>query len=128
MISDLGTHQFSKYNQDRFLLPYLDRLKQLVKVPVYQKFDKLNIANSLLTINAKKGTSIQGEGLRLYTGKDVKLQHLNLSGPWEISGKNELKIGETVFSLDSKTGILTAKATEDPDYDLYEIQLPKVLN
>jgi hypothetical protein len=128
MIADLGTHQFSKYQQDRFILPYMNRLAQLVKKPVYQRFDAVNIASASLMISAKKGTSQQGEGLYLSTGNDVKLQHLQLSGAWEITGKNQLKIGETVFLLDPTKGILTAKATDDPAYDTYEIQLPRVLN
>lgn len=128
MIADLGTHQFAKYHQDRFMLPYMNRLRQLVKKPVYQKFDAANLANVSLQISGKKGDSLKGEGLNLYPGNDVKLQHLKLAGPWEIAGENQLKIGEALFTLDPSTGLLVAKVNADPDYDSYEIQLPKVLN
>lgn len=99
-----------------------------MKKPVYQRFDAANLANASLMISAKKGTSQQGEGLYLSTGNEVKLQHLQLSGAWEITGENQLKIGETVFLLDPTNGVLTAKATDDPAYDTYEIQLPRILN
>jgi len=128
MIADLGTHQFSRYRYDRFVLPYMNRLRQLVTEPVYQRFDAANLANASLMISAKKGTSLQDERLRLSAGNDVKLEHLQLSGSWKITGENQLKIGETVFLLDPAKGMLTAKATADPAYDTYEIQLPRVLN
>lgn len=128
MIADLGTKAFEKYHYDRFLMPYRNRLQQLVKEPVFQKFDTENLTNVQLIIEAKKGTSLQGEGFYLSSGSEVKLQHLKLSGSWEIISKDQLKIGETVFLLDPKTGILTAKATADPAYDTYEIKLPRALN
>jgi hypothetical protein len=128
MIADLGLKVFSKYQGDRFLTPYLNRLQQLVKEPVFQRFDKENLTDIPLTIYAKKGNSLQGDGFYLSENSQVKLQHLKLSGAWAIVSKNELKIGDTVFLLDAKTGILTAKATADPAFDTYEIQLPRALN
>jgi hypothetical protein len=60
--------------------------------------------------------------------KGRKLRHLKLSVAWKIISENQLTIGETVFALNPKTGILTAKSTADPEYDTYEIKLPRVLN
>jgi hypothetical protein len=128
MIADLGTKAFSIYQQDRFLTPYTNRLRQLVKEPVFQKFDTENLTDMQLVIEAKKDKSSQGEGFYLSANSDVKLQHLKLSGAWKIIGENQLKIGEAVFLLDPKTGILTAKSIADLAYDTYEIKLPRALN
>jgi len=128
MIAKLGTRAFSRYSQDRFYLPYTNRLKQLIKEPVFQKFDAVNLANSTLTITAKKGDSHKGEGFYLSKGRKVKLQHLKLNGDWKIIGKNTLQIGDTKFTLDPKKGLLTANASAEENYDIYEIQLRKVLN
>ncbi len=64
----------------------------------------------------------------LSAGNEVKLKSFKLSGLWEITGEDQLKIGSTVFHLDSEKGLLTAKATSDPNYDTYQIQLPRALN
>ncbi len=127
MIAALGTKTFDSYREDRFLKPYMNRLRQLVKKPVYQKFDTENLTNIQLMITAKKGSSAQGEGFYLRKDSKVKLQHLNLAGAWKIISENELKIGETVFQLDPDKGLLTAKSTADSAYDTYEIQLPSAL-
>ena len=128
MIAALGTKAFYQYQQDRFIMPYTNRLKQLVKEPVFQKFDAENLTGTHLNIAAKKGDSVMGEGFYLSTDSEVKLQHLKLTGAWKIISDDQLKIGETIFKLDPKMGILTAKATADPAYDTYEIQLPRALN
>lgn len=128
MIADLGTKAFQKYYEDRFIGPYTNRLRQLVKKPVYQKFDAENLVGSQLMITAKKGSSALGEGFYLATESEVKLQHLKLTGAWKIIGENQLKIGDTVFVLDRENGILTAQATADSNFDTYEIQLPRALN
>ena len=128
MIAALGTHAFSSYRHDRFILPYMNRLRELVKKPVYQKFDQKNIIGASLMIYGKKGSSQRGEGFSLTKNNDVKLKRLKLAGPWEIVGEGELKIGDTLFTLDADRGVLTAMAPVEPDYDFYEIHLPKVLN
>jgi hypothetical protein len=128
MIAALGTKAFYQYEQDRFILPYTNRLKQLVKKPVFQKFDVENLTGTNLNIAGKKGDSVMGEGFYLSIDSEVKLQHLKLTGAWKIISDNKLKIGETIFKLDPEKGILTAKATADPAYDTYEIQLPRALN
>lgn len=128
MIAALGTHHFSKFSQDRFYLPYKERLEQLVKKPVFTKFDKQSLSKSTLTITAKKGDSAQGEGFHLNLGSPVKLQNLPISGDWTIKGKYTLKIGDTLFTLDPAKGLLTAKAPESSPFDSYEIQLQRVLN
>ena len=128
LIADLGTHQFNKYFKDRFYKPYRQRLTQLVKDPVFQKFDELNVVNAPLQITALKGSSKLGEGLRLIEGREVKLQHLKLNGVWELVSESELKIGEVLFTLDPQKGILSSDRSLDESYDRYEIQLPRVLN
>ena len=132
MIASLGTRGFSKFSSDRFYLPYKNRLESLIKEPVFQKFDKLNLQGISLMIYAKreesKEMSSQSSVVRLYDGQDVKVSDIKLAGPWKIIGDRRLKIGETVFNLDPNKGLLTAKAVEESGYDSYEIQLPKVLN
>ncbi len=128
MIAALGTHEFKKFQSDRFILPYTNRLKQLIKEPVYQKFDAKNIMHVSLMLTAKRGSSELGEGINLYENSVVKAQHLKLKGKWRVEGDDVLVIGDTHFKLDPKTGILTADAQQEGDYDVYEIQLPKVLN
>ena len=128
MITNLGTHAFRKYTSDRFYQPYRERLSQLIKNPVFQKFDKENIANTHLQITGVKGDSKMGERLYLSDEKEVKLQHLQLGGKWEIIGDDQLKIGDTLFTLDPEKGLLTAKVDSEKNFDVYEIQLPKVLN
>jgi len=100
----------------------------LVKKPVFTKFDKENLSNVTLQIKAKKGNSSEEEGLYLNPNNDIKLQHLSLSGPWEIKGDNQLQIGKTLFKLDPSKGLLTAAAPKGSAYDSYEIQLQRVLN
>ena len=128
MITNLGTHAFRKYTSDRFYQPYRERLSQLIKSPVFQKFDKENIVNTHLKITGVKGDSKMGERLYLSDEKEVKLQHLQLGGKWEIIGDDQLKIGDTLFTLDPEKGLLTAKVDSEKNFDVYEIQLPKVLN
>lgn len=128
MIAALGTHEFQRFSSDRFYLPYKNRLEQLIKKPVYQKFDETNLVGAALMIYAKKGDSRVGVGLRLSKNNDVKVRSMKLGGEWEIVGEDQLKIGDTLFTLDSDKGILKAEASMEADYDCYEIHLPKVLN
>lgn len=65
MVASLGTKNFSQYSQDRFYLPYKNRLEQLIKEPVFTKFDKDNLSHVYLQVTAKKGDSAQGENLYL---------------------------------------------------------------
>ncbi len=127
MIADLGTKAYHKYTADRFFPSYTNRLKQLVKEPVFQKFDEENLADSYQIITAKKGETEKRENIYLAGNHEIQLQHLKLSGKWQIIGNDQLKIGDTVFHLDAKTGMLTAKATDDPNYETYQIQLSKAL-
>ena len=128
MIAKLGTDAFSKYSRDRFHLPYLNRLSQLIKEPVFQRFDEQNLSNKYLTVTAKNGKSSESERLYLRSGKDVDIRKMNLQGKWKIIGKDILQIGDTKFSLDPQQGLLTAKANAESNYDSYEIQLNRVLN
>ena len=128
MVASIGTKKFSKYRQDRFYLPYKNRLEQLIKKPIFTKFDKDNLTHISLQVTAKKGASTQVESLYLSQNNDVKLQHLPLSGAWEIKDDNKLQIGEMLFTLDSSKGLLTATAPKGSSYDSYEIQLQRVLN
>ncbi|MGJ8657795.1 MAG: hypothetical protein ACSHX6_15210 [Akkermansiaceae bacterium] len=126
LIADLGTYRFKSYNEDRFIQPYMNRLRQLVKKPVYLSLDEHSLVYVDLKMSAKKGDSVEEENLRLYPGKAVTFKNLKLSGEWKVEGEDQLRIDETVFTLDPATGILAAEA--EGYFDSYEIQLPKVLN
>ena len=128
LIDALGTYAFLGYQRDRFILPYMNRLRELVKEPVYMKLEKYNLAQASLKITGVQGETKDSESLRFHSKEGMSFKKLQLSGMWEIVDGEQLKIGETLFTMDSKTGVLSADAFSDPNYDRYEIQLPKVLN
>ena len=128
MVAKLGTKAFRKYSKDRFYLPYLNRLRQLVKEPMFQRLDEDNLHNDYLNITAKNGDSHKKHRFYLSKGDNVSLQHIGLQGAWKIIGKDILLIGDTKFTLNTRTGLLTAAASQDSKFETYQIQLKKVLN
>ena len=128
MVATIGTRAFSRFSQDRFYLPYKNRLEQLVTEPVFTRFNEQEIANTSLLVTAKNGNSSTGQGLQFRTEKEVNIKDIGLKGAWKITGDNSLVIGEVHFKLDPKTGLLSADAPKSSGYDRYEIQLNRVLN
>lgn len=135
MIAALGTHDFRYYQQDRFILPYTNRLKQIVKKPVFQKLDEVNVANVYLTVRAKKGDLVLNERFIMYSNRKVNVPKLNLKGDWKVVGEDTLMIGDVEFRLNAERGLLTAVLPKQvtlesglsEDFDSYEIQLPRAL-
>lgn len=128
MVATIGTKAFSRFSQDRFYLPYKNRLEQLITEPVFTRFNEQEIVNTALSVTAKSGKSSNSQSLYLNTGKEVQLDKIGLKGAWKIVGDNSLVVGDVSFELDPKTGLLSADAPEKSGFDHYQIQLKRVLN
>ncbi|MGJ8674201.1 hypothetical protein [Rubritalea sp.] len=136
MVDSLGTHAFSHFENDRFFLPYKQRLKQLITEPVFTQLTPqgLNLQSLQAKLIGKKVE--ETANIRFYNGAEIIIDKSDksgsvkwpLSGKWEIVDELHLKIGEYTFELNQATGILTAKLPEGSEWVRLEIQLKRYLN
>lgn len=135
LITQVGTRAFDSVENDRFYLPYKQRLEQLITTPVFTKLTTRELNMLKLPITAFKGETKETATAIFYDKSRIQFSQygsnpttLPLSGSWNVIDNSSLRIGEHTFVLDKETGILTATLPEGAEWERYEIQLKRYLN